>query len=161
MQLPFAAGRSGHHGGEMTELTGDELLALRVRLHGIELGRPADLLLDRELPRVVGIDVVCGDGVNRFLPLPTASVNDYELRIVSPLVLLEDQLAFYRSRTLALSALRRRPVRRRTSDAGILRDIVLRADGGLTAVIVELDGRTERLPFDDTIRFVPESRSAA
>lgn len=146
----------------MMQLTGDDLLALRVRLHGIELGRPADLLLDRDLPRVVGIDVVCGDGAGRFLPLPTAAVGDHEIGIASPLVLLEEhELAFYRSRTVALSALRRRPVHRGTSPLGTLRDIVLRGDGGLTAVIVEIDGRTERLPFDDTIRFVPESRSAA
>jgi hypothetical protein len=37
----------GHDGGGMRERTGDELLALPVRLHGIQVGRTADLLLDR------------------------------------------------------------------------------------------------------------------
>ena len=35
----------------MRELTGDELLALPVRLHGVQLGRPVDLLLDRDTLR--------------------------------------------------------------------------------------------------------------
>ena len=94
----------------MRELTGAELLALPVRLHGIQLGRPVDLLLDRDTLRTVGLDVLCGDEVHRFLPLPTASVSDDEIAILSPLVLLEeDQLHFYRSKTFALSALRGRP----------------------------------------------------
>ena len=58
----------------MSELSGDAILSLPVRLHGIELGRPVDLLLDRESLRVVGLDVLCGDEVHRFLPLPTAVV---------------------------------------------------------------------------------------
>ena len=94
----------------MRELTGAELLALPVRLHGIQLGRPVDLLLDRDTLRTVGLDVLCGDEVHRFLPLPTASVSDDEIAILSPLVLLEeDELHFYRSKTFALSALRGRP----------------------------------------------------
>ena len=51
----------------MREITGDELLALPVRLHGIQLGRPVDLLLDRDAQRIVGLDVLCGDEVHRFL----------------------------------------------------------------------------------------------
>jgi hypothetical protein len=95
----------------MRELTGAELLALPVRLHGVQLGRPVDLLLDRNTLRTVGLDVLCGDEVHRFLPLPTASVSDDEIAILSPLVLLEqDQLDFYRSKTFALSTLRGRPV---------------------------------------------------
>ena len=35
----------------MTELSGDGLLARPVRLHGIDLGRPVDVLLDREALR--------------------------------------------------------------------------------------------------------------
>ena len=97
----------------MRERTGDELLALPVRLHGIQLGRPVDLLLDRDAQRIVGLDVLCGDEVHRFLPLPTAAVGRGEIRILSPLVLLEQrELDFYRSRTLALSRLRDRVVER-------------------------------------------------
>ena len=75
----------------MKERTGDELLALPVRLHGIQLGRPIDLLLDPDARRAVGLDVFCGDEVHRFLPLPTAAVGRAEIRILSPLVLLEQR----------------------------------------------------------------------
>jgi hypothetical protein len=146
----------------MRERTGDELLALPVRLHGIQLGRPVDLLFDREVLRAVGLDVLCGDEVHRFLPLPTAAVGAGEIAIRSPLVLLEeDELDFYRSRAVALSSLRGRGVERRGRGVGTLRDVVIALDGELRAVVVDADGRTERLRFDGALRFAPESRSAA
>jgi hypothetical protein len=146
----------------MRELSGDVLLALPVRLHGLQLGRPTDLLLDRDLRRAVGIDVVCGDERHRFLPLPTATVNDDEIAIPSPLVLLEeDKLEFYRSRTVTLSSLRGRLVEWRGSDAGAVRDVVIGADRELVALIVESEGLARRVPVDGTLRFAPETRSAA
>jgi hypothetical protein len=146
----------------MRELSGDALLALPVRLHGIQLGRPVDLLLDRESFRVVGLDVACGDDEHRFLPLPTAVVSDDAIAIRSPLVLLEeDESSFYSSRTFRLSGLRGRLVRHRGTGTGTLRDVVLRTDGELAAVIVESAGRTRRVAFDGGIRFAPESRTAA
>ena len=91
------------------EYSGDDLLALPVRLRGIHLGRPIDLLLDRQGFRAVGLDVLCGDEVHRFLPLPIAAVADGAITIQSSLGLLEEhELAFYRSRALALSSLRGR-----------------------------------------------------
>jgi hypothetical protein len=146
----------------MRELSGDGLLALPVRLHGIQLGRPADLLLDRESFRAVGLDVVCNDDVHRFLPLPTAVVNDDGIVIRSPLVLLEeDELDFYLARAFTLSSLRGRVVQREKSEAGTLRDVVLGPDWKPVAVIVESEGQTRRVVFDGTIRFAPERRSAA
>jgi uncharacterized protein YrrD len=146
----------------MSERSGARLLGLPVRLHGLQLGQPTDLLLDREGMRAVGIDVVCGDGAHRFLPLPTAVVEADAINITSPLVLLEaDELAFYRSRSYALGALRGRPVERQGTRLGILRDVVVAADGALDAVIVEANGATERIPIDDELRFAPERRSAA
>jgi hypothetical protein len=146
----------------MRELSGDELLALPVRLHGIQLGRPVDLLLDREALRAVGLDLVCGDDVHRFLPLPTATLSDREISIPSALVLLEeDELAFYRSRALALSSLRGSPVERDGREVGALRDVVVGDDGALVAVLVEQDGLAKRVPFDGTLRFAPEARTAA
>jgi hypothetical protein len=146
----------------MRELSGDALLALPLRLHGIQLGRPADLLLDRESFRAVGLDVVCSDNVHRFLPLPTAVVSEEEIVIRSPLVLLEeDEHAFYRARAFTLSSLRGRVVQRDRSEAGTLRDVVLGPAWELVALIIEAEGRTRRVVFDGTIRFAPESRSAA
>jgi hypothetical protein len=142
----------------MRERTGDELLALPVRLHGIQLGRPVDLLLDRDAQRAVGLDVLCGDEVHRFLPLPTATIGSGEIRILSPLVLLEQrELDFYRSRTLALSRLRGGVVERNGRPLGPLRDVVLAEDGRVAAAIVAED----RIPFDVGLRFAPRRRSAA
>lgn len=146
----------------MGTFSGDELLALPVRLHGVQLGRPSDLLLDREALRAVGLDVRCGDEVHRFLPLATATVSDSAISIPSPLVLLEeDELAFYRSRAVALSSLRGRPVERNGRALGLLRDVVVGTDGALVAVVVESDGTTRRVPFDDELRFDPKARTAA
>ena len=143
----------------MTELSGDGLLARPVRLHGIDLGRPVDVLLDREALRAVGLDILCGDDVHRFLPLPTAAISADALTIHSPLVLLEeDELDFYRSRAFALSSLRGRLVLRSGQDVGRLRDVVLGPDGRLLAVVVE---NGDRIAFDDTLAFAPERRSAA
>jgi hypothetical protein len=142
----------------MKERTGDELLALPVRLHGIQLGRPVDLLLDRDAHRAVGLDVLCGDEVHRFLPLPTATVGSGEIRILSPLVLLEQrELDFYRSRTLALSRLRGGVVERNGRQLGPLRDVLVAEDGRVVAAIVDED----RIPFDVGLRFAPRRRSAA
>jgi hypothetical protein len=142
----------------MRERTGDELLALPVRLHRIQLGRPVDLLLDRDARRAVGLDILCGDEVHRFLPLPTAAVGRGEIRILSPLVLLERrELDFYRSRTLALSRLRGGVVERNGRQLGPLRDVVVAEDGQVVAAIVDGDS----IPFDAGLRLAPRRRSAA
>jgi hypothetical protein len=133
-------------------------LGLPVRLHGLQLGRPVDLLLDPAARRAVGLDLVCGDEVHRFLPLQTAVVGDEEIRILSPFVLLEQrELEFYRSRTLALSRLRGHPVERHGRKVGLLQDVVVAEDGQLVAAIVE----NEPVPFDAALRFAPQRRSAA
>ena len=142
----------------MEERTGDELLRLPVRLHGLQLGRPVDLLLDPDAKRAVGLDLLCGDEVHRFLPLPTAAVGRDEIRILSPFVLLEQrELDFYRARTLALSRLRGRPVERHGRKIGLLQDVVVAGAGQLVAAIVA----NERIPFDSALRFTPARRSAA
>ena len=142
----------------MRERTGDELLGLPVRLHGLQLGRPVDLLLDPETHRAVGLDLLCGDEVHRFLPLQTAEVGNEQIRILSPFVLLEQrELEFYRARTLALGRLRGQPVERHGRRVGLLQDVVVAEDGQLVAAIVE----NERVPFDAALRFAPQRRSAA
>src|SRR3989442_11425666 len=83
-----------------------ELLSLPVRMHGIPLGRPADALLDQEAARVVGFELVCGDGARRFLPWAVAEVRADEIAVRSALALLDERdLAFYRERTRPLAAL--------------------------------------------------------
>jgi hypothetical protein len=140
----------------------EQLLGLTVRLHGIALGRPVDLFLDRDDLRIVGLDVVCGDEEHRFLPLAAGALGEDGIAISSPLVLLDKgQLDFYRSRTFSLSSLRGRPVRRRGAAVGVLRDLCFNADLSPEAVVVDADGRSVKLPFDGSIQFDPRSRSAA
>lgn len=144
----------------MTPLRSDELLARPVRLHGIPLGRPVDVLLDRDDLKVVGLDIHCGDDVHRFLPLATAIVTADEIAIRSPLVLLEeDERAFYEARTFSLGSLRGVAVDRGGRSEGALREIVMSSDGSLTGLIVDEDERFIR--FDDTVRIDLGSRSAA
>jgi hypothetical protein len=143
----------------VADLTGNELLSLPVRLHGIDLGHAVDLLLDRGALRAVGLDVLCGDEVHRFLPFPTAVVGPEALTIHSPLVLLEeDELAFYRSRSFSLSSLLGRPVLQAGTAVGRLLDVVLAPSGDLLAVDVDAGGR---IPLDATVRFAPQRQSAA
>jgi hypothetical protein len=141
------------------ELSGEAILSLPVRLHGIELGQPVDLLLDRESLRVAGVDVLCGDEVHRFLPLPTALVGDDALAIHSPLVLLEkDELGFYLARAFSLKALRGKAVTRRQRGVGTLRDVVFAVDGTLVALVLDSG---ERVAYDSALDIAPERRSAA
>jgi hypothetical protein len=143
----------------MRELSGTELFALPLRLHGIELGRPVDVLLDRETLRVVGLDVLCGDEEHRFLALPTAAVSDDGLTIHSPLVLLEeDELGFYRARAFSLKELRGKPVMRKETSVGTLRDVVFGVDGTLHAIELESG---ERVPYDTALGLTPARRTAA
>jgi hypothetical protein len=143
----------------MRELSGDMILSLPLRLHGIELGRPVDVLLDRESLRVVGLDVLCGDEVHRFLPLTTAAIEEDGLTIHSPLVLLEeDELGFYRARASSLKTLRGRPVTRKGRSAGKLRDVVFARDGELLAMLLESG---ERIAHDGTLGIAPVRRTAA
>ncbi len=131
-----------------------------MRLHGIELGRPVDLLLDRDELKAVGLDVLCGDDIHRFLPLATAIVGEDEIAIRSPLVLFdEDELAFYQARTFGLASLRGTQVDRGERHEGTLREIVVLGDGTLSELVVGDEGR--RIPFDDTVRIDLGSRSAA
>ena len=155
--------RSGHHAPAVGGRSAHHLLRLRVRLHGISLGHPVDALLDRELLNVVGLDVLCGDEVHRFLPLATADVRPDEIAISSALLLLEeDQLDFYRSRTFALSSLSGRAVVRNGAEIGVFRDLVLGDDLQPVAVVVQVGDTQARYRFDDQkIRISPESRSAA
>jgi hypothetical protein len=116
----------------------EEVLRLPVRLRGIQLGRPADLILDLDLERVLGFDVLCGDEVHRFLPLAAAELREQEIAVSSALTMLEEaELAFYRARAASLTALRGVALARDGAPLGRLRDVVLRAGGALEAVLVE------------------------
>ena len=81
-----------------------EVLALPVRLHGIQLGRPVHVFVDRLADRVLGFEVACGDGAHRFLPFPVARLAADEITIQSALMLVDERdLEFYRRNSRRLS----------------------------------------------------------
>ncbi|NUR76584.1 MAG: hypothetical protein HOQ28_09920 [Thermoleophilia bacterium] len=81
-----------------------EVLSLPVRLHGIQLGRPVEALLDPASDRLLGFEIVCGDGARRFLPFAVARLGTDEIALDSALALIDERdVGYYRrrSRTLA------------------------------------------------------------
>lgn len=101
-----------------------ELLQLPVQLHGIRLGRPVDLLLDPAEWRALGFVVLCGDENDRFLAFAAADLRENAIAVTSPLLLLED-VEFYRKRSRSLRDLL----------GGELRDLLLRPDGSVEALV--------------------------
>jgi PRC-barrel domain protein len=84
----------------------NHLLNRRVVLRGgIELGRVVDVILEADADRPLGLDVLCGDGEHRFLPMAAAGRLGHDVEVESPLTLLEPaELEFYRARGRSLRA---------------------------------------------------------
>jgi hypothetical protein len=79
------------------------VLALPVRLHGVQLGRAAGARLDRAADRVIGFEVACGDGARCFLPYSVAQVHQDEIAVDSAWMLIDERdLEFYRRRSRSL-----------------------------------------------------------
>jgi hypothetical protein len=143
-------------------LTADELLQLPVRLNGIPLGRPVDLVLDLEGRRAIGLEVLCGDEARRYLPLAAARVRDDEIAIGSALLLFDERdLAWYRRRATFLGEVRGTPVRHGRRELGVLADVLVRADGTIPALVVDDDGRLRRVPADDGITIAGRGSASA
>jgi hypothetical protein len=121
-----------------------ELLGLPVRVRGIKVAHPSDLLLDASGWRALGFEVVCRDGTMRFLPFATVTVHDDQLLVRSPLLLL-DELDFYRSRTRSLTSLQGSPVHA-DDDASELRDLLVEPDGTVSELVVGTAGHEHRVP---------------
>ena len=67
----------------MRGLSADALLHLPVRLNGIDVGRPVDVIMAPALDRALGLDILCGDSAHRFLPLSAARIARDELTLTS------------------------------------------------------------------------------
>jgi hypothetical protein len=129
-----------------------ELLRARVRLHGIQLGRPVDVLLDREHRRAVGFEVHCGDGERRFLPFSVASIGRDTVAIASALHLLDrSELRFYTDRGATFASLRQTPVEQDGRPLGALEDLRLSQDGLVTAVVVRNATGRKEVSHDERI----------
>jgi hypothetical protein len=126
-----------------------ELLQLPVRLHGIRLGRPVDLLLDPFEWRAIGLVVLCGDESSRFLVFAAADLLEAAIDVSSAFLLLED-VEFYRDRSRSLRDL--------LGDE--LRDLLVRPDGSVEALVVERDGAVREIE-PTRVRVEPEHVSTA
>jgi hypothetical protein len=105
----------------VTRVFAADLLRLPVRTRGIEVGHAVDVIVDPVGNRALGLDVLCRDESHRFLPLTAATLDDDQIAVESPLVLLaEDQLAFYRKRGRSLRDL-----------MPVLESVVVEPDGTL------------------------------
>jgi hypothetical protein len=125
----------------MRRLTAADLLLLPVRLHGLKLARPVDVLLDPQAGRAVGLEVLSRDEQHRFLPLAGAEVHRDEIVLRSALVLLDEgELAFYRTQGQPLRALRGARVEQAGEPVGVLRDVAIGLGGEITELLVETDG---------------------
>jgi sporulation protein YlmC with PRC-barrel domain len=137
----------------------ERLLRLPVRLRGIQLGRPADLVLDRDRRRGIGLEVICGDEGRRFLPLAVGDLGDDSIEVRSPLVLLaEAELAFYTSRGSTFASLRGADVLLCGERVGALQDLVLAVDGGIETVVVATEDGPRELPFTADVTLGPPAR---
>jgi hypothetical protein len=122
----------------MGSLSAAASLQRPVRLRGIQLGRPVDLLLDLDAWNVLGFVVLCGDESRRFLPFAACQVLDEEIAVGSALTLLEDA-GFYERRGVSFRSLLGTEL-----SGGLVRDLDLDASGHVVGLTVERDG--ERVP---------------
>jgi hypothetical protein len=139
----------------MAPVSAAAALQLPVRLHGIQLGRPTDLLLDTADWHVLGFVVRCGDESTRFLPYAACQPGEDEIAVASALMLLED-VAFYEKRGVSVRSLLDGDV----VGGGVLRDVVLGVAGTVGELDVELDGVRTRIPAAGAV-VVPTRASAA
>jgi hypothetical protein len=139
----------------MGSLSAVASLRLPVRLHGIQLGRPTDILLDVESWNVVGFVVRCGDEAVRFLPWAASQPSPEEIAVGSALMLLED-VGFYKRRSVSFRSL----VGGDITIGGVLRDAYIGDGGAVTELEIERDGERRRIPPAGT-RVAPTRATAA
>jgi len=124
----------------MGSLSAAASLQLPVRLRGIQLGRPVDMLLDLEAWNALGFVVLCGDESRRFLPFAACQVLEDGIAVASALMLLEDA-GFYEKRGVSF-----RSLLNSEHAGGIVRDVVLDGAGRVTELEIERDGARTRVP---------------
>jgi hypothetical protein len=112
------------------------LVGRPVMYRDIRLGVAVDALLDGLVRRLVGLDVLCGDGAHRFLPFPACDALETHLSVDSALVFLERDVDFYRAGGRPFSTLNGLPVRLSGIEVGTLRDVVVTPTGEVRHVVV-------------------------
>ena len=138
----------------MGSLSAVGALQLPIRLQGIELGRPIDLLLDTATWRALGFVVHSPDESQRFLPYMASQPGDEEIAVGSALMLLDD-VAFYEKRGVSFRSLLAGAV-----DGGVLRDVIISRDGGVSELEIERGDGVARIPAAGA-RVLPTRATAA
>jgi uncharacterized protein YrrD len=134
-------------------VSAEALLRLPVKVRGVELGHPIDVVLDPGGRRALGLVVMCKDEEQRFLPLTVAEIGDDEIAVASVLALLDDgELDFYRRRASTMRLLRGTIVRRDGRIAGHLEDVILLRDGSIAELIVAKGDGRESLQNDEAVK---------
>ncbi|HZB22401.1 MAG TPA: hypothetical protein VE444_01025 [Gaiellaceae bacterium] len=134
----------------------EELLRAPVLLHGIQLGRPVDVVLDKDRRRVLGLEIHCGDESRRFLPITVLRLGEAGIELASPLVMLEGrELAFYTQRGSTLSALRNADVEVGGKRVGSLVDVQLDADGTISELVVRTEKGKRHLWYGPRVALLP------
>ena len=110
-----------------------------VTYRDIRLGVVTDVLFDRAIRRLVGLEVRCGDGKDRLLPFPACEVHEDGVVVESALVLLDGNVQFYRLDGCTLSDLRDTPVVLDGVEAGRLADVLVSADGEVARIVAATD----------------------
>lgn len=143
----------------MQSLSAVRMLQLPVRLHGIQLGRPVDILVEAETWQALGFVVRCGDESVRFLPYAASQPGEEEIAVASALMLLED-VGFYETRGESLRALVGRDVERGRRGVGTLRDVLVGTGGAVSELELERGGTRRCVPAHGST-VVPTAASAA
>lgn len=129
----------------MGSLSAAGLVGNPVRMHGILLGRPIDLLLDAVGRRVLGFVVESGDEAPRFLPFAASQPAEDVIAVGSALMLLDD-VGFYRKRGASFRSFLGTAIERGGLPAGTLVDMWIASNGDVVELEVEVDGRRHRVP---------------
>jgi hypothetical protein len=130
-----------------------------VRLHGILLGRPTDVVLDADGRRVLGFVVESGDDAPRFLPFAASQPADGVIAVGSALMLLDD-VAFYLRRGSSFRSLVGTEIERERAPVGTLTDMRVDSTGVVIELEVESDGLRHRISASGA-RFTPSAATAA
>jgi hypothetical protein len=144
----------------MTRFSSGDVLSRPVRLHGIELGKVDDLIVDPAAMRVLGLVVRCGDDRDRFLPLAAARMSPDEIAVGSALLLL-DELPFYLARGRSLDDLRGAEVEAGGAAAGVLKDVLVSAEGAVERLLVESPAGDGEVRVDARVRIEERRLPAA
>jgi hypothetical protein len=141
----FPSPVAGEKDTSMRGHTGDELLRLPVRAHGIRLGRAVDVFLHPSSPGGWGW-TLCGENCTASCRFPASLAEGR--RGGSPFVLPRPGPGFVLLARRLLAELRGRSV---GADGSTLEDVVLGPGWAIEELVLERAGRRRRVPLDGIV----------